>query len=164
VRITRRRQLVLGVLLAGAPASLVKIVVVHHPLIPPPGASAREALRHARRAMDLFSAAGVDLVLSGHMHQTYTGNSEERHPRGRRPVLFVQSGTTTSSRGRGGERHRNTCNWILLDGRTISVSPHAWEPGLGRFVEQSRQPDPGGGVAPSVLAAAATASSGGPAG
>ncbi len=143
-RITLCRLRELGELLAGAPAHLVKVVVVHHPLIPPPGAGSRDVLRHARRAMDLFSAAGVDLVLSGHMHQAYTGSSEEgRYPRGRRPVLVVHSGTTTTSRGRGGERQRNTCNWIRIDGRTISVLPYAWEPALGRFVEQSRQPDPG---------------------
>jgi 3',5'-cyclic AMP phosphodiesterase CpdA len=150
-RITRRRLRELRALLAQAPAHLLKIVVVHHQLIPPPGAGARHVLRHARRAAALFSAAGVDLVLSGHMHQTYAGTTEEHYPRGGRPVLVLHTGTTTSSRGRGGERHRNTCNWIRLDGRTIGVSPHAWEPSLGRFAEQSRHLYPGGSVAPYVL-------------
>jgi 3',5'-cyclic AMP phosphodiesterase CpdA len=162
-RITRRRLHDLEELLAGAPPGLVKVVVVHHPLIPPPGAGAREVLRHARRALNLFSAAGVDLVLSGHMHQAYTGSSGESYlPRGRRPVLVVHSGTTTTSRGRGGERQRNTCNWIRLDGRAIAVSPYAWEPALGRFVEQGRRPDAGVGVAPAVPDGPVAVSSGGP--
>jgi 3',5'-cyclic AMP phosphodiesterase CpdA len=160
-RITLRRQRELGQLLAGAPAHLVKIVVVHHPLIPPPGAGAQEVLRHARRAMDLFSTAGVDLVLSGHMHQAYTGILEGRGPAGRPAVLVVHSGTTTTSRGRGAERQRNTCNWIRLDGGTIDVLPHVWDPELGRFIEQRRQPDPGANALPARLDSPATVSSGG---
>jgi hypothetical protein len=53
-------------------------------------------------------------------------------------VIALQSGTTTSSRGRGAERHRNTCNWIVADGSSMQLSHLRWEPALERFVEQSR--------------------------
>lgn len=167
-RITRRQRRALRQRLAAAPAGVLKVVVVHHPLIPPPGAGHHHVLRHARRAMDALAAAGVDLVLSGHLHQAYAGSSEEHYPqgpRGRRPVLVVHSGTTTSSRGRGVERHRNTCNWIRMDGSTIAVSPYAWEPSLGRFAEQSRHLYPGArGGPPYVLddSLRGAAASGGP--
>jgi len=137
-RITSRRLREVGELLAAAPPGQFRVVVPHHDLIPPPGVSRRRVLANARRAMELFSAAGVDLVLSGHQHQTYIGTSEELYPQGRSPVLVVHSGTTTSSRGRGGERHLNTCNRIEFDARSLTVSHFGWQPGLGRFAEQSR--------------------------
>ena len=69
-----------------------------------PTSARQRVLANAYEAIDLFSAAGVDLILSGHLHQAYIGNSEEFYPRGRPPVVILHSGTTTSSRGRGSER------------------------------------------------------------
>ena len=117
-RIGSRRLREVGELLAAAPGELFKVVVAHHHLIPPPNFGSQRVLGHARRAMRLFAAAGVDLVLSGHQHQTYIGSSEDFYPQGLRPVIIVHSGTTTSSRGRAGERHRNTCNWIEVEARS----------------------------------------------
>ena len=150
-RITSRRLREVGELLAAAPLGQFRVVVPHHDLIPPPGVSRRRVLANARRAMELFSAAGVDLVLSGHQHQTYIGTSEELYPQGRSPVIVVHSGTTTSSRGRGGERHLNTCNRIEFDARSLVVSHFGWQPGLGRFAEQSRHWYPRRLVAPYTL-------------
>lgn len=150
-RVTSRRLREVGELLAAAPPGQFRVVVPHHDLIPPPGVSRRRVLANARRAMELFSAAGVDLVLSGHQHQTYIGTSEELYPRGRSPVIVVHSGTTTSSRGRGGERHRNTCNRIEFDARSLVVSHFGWQPGLDRFAESSRHWFPRRLVSPYTL-------------
>jgi len=150
-RITSRRLREVGELLAAAPPEQFRVVVPHHDMIPPPGGSRRRVLANARRAMELFSAAGVDLVLSGHQHQTYIGTSEELYPQGRPPVIVVHSGTTTSSRGRGGERHLNTCNRIEFDARSLVVSHFGWQPGLGRFAEQSRHWYPRRTIAPYTL-------------
>jgi len=98
----------------------------------------RTLCRGAYEAIDLFSSVGVDLILSGHLHQAYIGNSEEFYPKGRPPVVILHSGTTTSNRGRGGERERNTCNWIAADARSMVVSHHRWHPELDRFAEHSR--------------------------
>ena len=67
-----------------------------------------------RKAEEWLQAAGAKQVwskeptlgLSGHQHQTYIGNSEEFYPKGRPPVVILHSGTTTSSRGRAGEREK----------------------------------------------------------
>lgn len=150
-RITSRRLREVGELLAAAPPGQFRVVVPHHDLVPPPGVSRRRVLGNARRALELFSAAGVDLVLSGHQHQTYIGTSEELYPQGRSPVIVVHSGTTTSSRGRGGERHLNTCNRIEFDARSLVVSHFGWQPGLGRFAEQSRHWYPRRLVSPYTL-------------
>jgi 3',5'-cyclic AMP phosphodiesterase CpdA len=137
-RITLRRLLGLADLFEQAPDHLLKVVVAHHHLIPPPNFGTQRVLANAYEAIDLFSQAGVDLILSGHQHQAYIGNSEEFYPKGRPPVVILHSGTTTSNRGRGGEREKNTCNWVAADERSIAVSHLRWHTELRRFAEHSR--------------------------
>jgi 3',5'-cyclic AMP phosphodiesterase CpdA len=137
-RITLRRLREVADLLAAAPEHLFKVVVAHHHLIPPPSFGSQQVLMNAYEAIDVFSTAGVDLILSGHLHKAYLGNSEEFYPKGRPPVVILHSGTTTSNRGRGSERDKNTCNWIAFDGDMIVVSHYRWHRELGRFSEHSR--------------------------
>jgi 3',5'-cyclic AMP phosphodiesterase CpdA len=137
-RIPLRRLLAMGEKLAATPETVFKVVVAHHHLIPPPNFGTQRVLSNAYDAIDVFSSAGVDLILSGHQHQTYIGNSEEFYPKGRPPVVILHSGTTTSNRGRGFEREKNTCNWIQVDGESMIVSHYRWDAGLGRFAEHSR--------------------------
>jgi 3',5'-cyclic AMP phosphodiesterase CpdA len=137
-RITIRRLLEVEQLLSATPETVFKVVVAHHHMIPPPNFGTQRVLANAYEAIDLFSRAGVDLILSGHLHQAYIGNSEEFYPKGRPPVVILHSGTTTSNRGRGGERERNTCNWIQFDGKSMVVSHYRWHHSLGRFAEHSR--------------------------
>ena len=137
-RIPLRRLLEVEKVLKDTPDAVFKVVVAHHHMIPPPNFGTQHVLANAYEAIDLFSSAGVDLILSGHLHQAYIGNSEEFYPKGRPPVVILHSGTTTSNRGRGGERERNTCNWIQFDGKSMVVSHYRWHHQLGRFAEHSR--------------------------
>lgn len=125
-------------LLSRAPEGAVKIVVAHHQLIPAPRFDSQRVLSNAMEAVSIFADHGVEMVLSGHLHQAYVGNTEAYYPSGRRPVLLLHAGTTTSDRGRGTEKKRNTCNWIRVDDEEVEVSHLGWEPSLGRFVEWSR--------------------------
>ena len=137
-RIKLARLLEVGDLLSRVPETVFKVVVAHHHLIPPPNFGTQTVLSNAYEAIDLFSSVGVDLILSGHLHQAYIGNSEEFYPKGRPPVVILHSGTTTSNRGRAGERERNTCNWIQLDDSSMIVSHYRWHRDLARFAEHSR--------------------------
>jgi 3',5'-cyclic AMP phosphodiesterase CpdA len=137
-RIRPSRLLELRDLLTAAPEHLFKVVIAHHHLIPPPNFGTQRVLRNSREAIDLFSELGVDLILSGHHHLTYIGNSEEFYPKGRAPVVIVHSGTTTSNRGRGAERDKNSCNWIEAEDQSMVVSHLRWHPELERFAEHSR--------------------------
>ncbi len=137
-RLAHRRLREVRRQLEAAPPGVLKVVVAHHHLIPAPGFGSQRVARNAWEAMDLFTGAGVDLVLSGHFHRSYIGNSEEFYPRGRPPVVILHSGTTTSSRGRHSERDKNTCNWVRVERDSMVVSRYQWEPGLGRFAEHSR--------------------------
>jgi 3',5'-cyclic AMP phosphodiesterase CpdA len=137
-RIGLKKLLAVGQVLEEAPGELLKVVVAHHHLIPPPWFGPPRVLTNAYEAMDLFTRVGVDLILSGHLHQSFIGNSEEFYPKGRPPVVILHSGTTTSNRGRAGERDKNTCNWIRSDSDSMVVSHYRWEPSLRRFAEHSR--------------------------
>ena len=137
-RITRSRLREVGELLAQAPPGVTKIIAVHHELIPPPSFGTQRVLRNAYEAGELFSRLDVELVLAGHLHRSYIGSSEAYYPSGRRPFLILHSGTTTSTRGRGCERRRFTCNWIRLDDDELTISHLGWDPDAGRFLEWSR--------------------------
>ena len=137
-RIRPARLEQLARLFEGKPEELFKVVVAHHHLIPPPRFGSQGVLRHAAEAVDLFSRVGVDLILSGHQHQSFIANTEEFYPKGRSPVVILHSGTTTSNRGRGSEKDKNTCYWIELDSELIRISLLRWEPSVRRFAEHSR--------------------------
>jgi len=83
--------------LAALPAGLVRIVVAHHPLLPPEGEVSRQVAGNAARALAAFAAQNVRLVLAGHLHRSYARLSA---PGGSGP-LIVQGGSATSIRLRG---------------------------------------------------------------
>ncbi|RMH16388.1 MAG: hypothetical protein D6696_18175 [Acidobacteria bacterium] len=137
-RIGRRQRRALAARLAAVPAGKAKIVVMHHHLVPAPRYDNQRVLKGAWETVDLLAAHGVELVLGGHQHQTYVASSEAYYPSGRPPVWLIHAGTTTSARGRGCERRRNTCNWIRLDERRLEVSHLGWDEQERRFAVWSR--------------------------
>jgi 3',5'-cyclic AMP phosphodiesterase CpdA len=100
-----------------------RIVVVHHHLAPAPDYERDSPLPGAPGILEAFEAMGVDLVLSGHLHRAYIGNSldvyqgEDRE----RGVVVVQSGTTTSRRGRARERAKQSFNMVRLSRDRMEV-------------------------------------------
>jgi hypothetical protein len=65
----------------------------------------------------------VDLILAGHLHRAYVGNSLDVYSGQDREhgIIIAQCGTSTSRRGRGLEQEKNTFNWIKLDNQTIQI-------------------------------------------
>jgi 3',5'-cyclic AMP phosphodiesterase CpdA len=96
-RVTHRRLARLLARLAALPPELVKIVVAHHPLLPPEGETTPQIAGGARRALAAFAAHGVQLVLAGHLHRAYNRLSAAD---GLSP-LILQGGSATSTRLRG---------------------------------------------------------------
>lgn len=121
-----------------APRDKARIVVIHHPLVPAQRFDNQRVLFGADEMATLLARHGVELVLSGHLHQSFTLTSDAYYP-GRTPAaLLVNSGTSTSRRGRGCERGRSTCNWIQIEDEQAVVSCLDWRTDVARFVEQSR--------------------------
>ncbi len=74
----------------------VKIVVIHHHVVPIPMAGReRNVLSNAGDLLDLFLRYGVDLVLSGHRHYPNVHKAEN--------TLFINAGTLSCSKTRYGD-------------------------------------------------------------
>jgi len=129
-----------------AAAESVRVVVTHHHLAPPPDFEGGNVMPFARRALKRFTGLNVDLILAGHMHRAYIGNSLDFFPGElqRRGIVIVQCGTTTSSRGRGRERFRNTFNLVRVDETIIHVAHHVWVAEMSRFMPISEHRFPRG--------------------
>lgn len=137
-RVRRARLRQVAARLDAAPPGAARVVVVHHELAPAPRFDTRRVLKGARAAVDVFARHGVELVLAGHLHQSYVLPSEAYYPTGGEPFLIVHAGTTTSDRGRGSERGRFTCNWVRVADSEIAVAHLGWDAAARRFAVWSR--------------------------
>ncbi|GIW94184.1 MAG: 3',5'-cyclic-nucleotide phosphodiesterase [Pirellulaceae bacterium] len=113
---------------ADAPPDAVRIIVAHHHFAPAPDYIHDQTMPNARRVIERFVDLGVDMILGGHLHRAYIGNSLDFYPGNHRDrgIIIVQSGTTTSRRGRGREREKNSFNVVELDADLIAVTHYMY--------------------------------------
>ena len=124
----------------GVPEEEMRIVVAHHHFAPPPDWEGADVMPQAKRALDAFTQMKVDMILGGHLHRAYIGNSLDVYAGADREhgIIIVQSGTSTSRRGRAREREKNSLNVLRLDGRTIRVTHYMYFDDVEDFVPTSR--------------------------
>ena len=96
-----------------------RILVAHHPLLPPEQDRAGIVAGGARRALRALSTAGVDLVLAGHLHRSY---ARLETPETAGP-LILQGGSATSTRLRG---EPNAFNWITIEPGKAVIEGMVW--------------------------------------
>lgn len=132
---------------ADVPPGIARIVVAHHHFAPAPDYEGGQVMPGAKRAMALFQRLNVDMVLGGHLHRAYIGNSLDVYPGVAREqgIIIVQSGTTTSRRGRAREREKNSFNLIRVGEDKVRVTHYMYFTELGGFAPISRHifPRPG---------------------
>lgn len=138
------------------PDDVLRVVVAHHHFAPAPDYERDQTMPRAQRALDLFVELGVDLVLGGHLHRGYIGNSLDVYSGANRErgLIIIQCGTTTSRRGRAREREKNSFNLLTVDDDMVHVthymyfseeetfgpvSRHAFPRPGKRFVERPRE-------------------------
>ncbi|CAN5690883.1 metallophosphoesterase [soil metagenome] len=123
-----------------APPDAARIVVTHHHFAPAPDYEGGEVMPRAKRAIDCFSDIGVELILGGHLHRAYVGNSLDVYPGRDREhgIIIVQSGTTTSRRGRAREREKNSLNVIRVGEDRVRVTHYMYFDELLGFAPVSR--------------------------
>jgi 3',5'-cyclic AMP phosphodiesterase CpdA len=119
----------------GAAGTRHKIVVTHHPFIPPPNDHGIALVGRAAAAIPLLDACNVDLLLAGHLHQGYAGDVRAHYPAARRAVIAAQAGTATSGRTRG---EANAYNWIQLDRQVISLEVRTWNGARFETLKETR--------------------------
>jgi hypothetical protein len=106
------------------PPSVVKVLVTHHPFLPPPGDPSPPLVGRAAEALQAAEAAGVDLVIAGHLHHGYTGDVRTHHGDIRRAIVVAQAGTATSHRVRN---EPNSYNVIRLSLERLGFSLRLWD-------------------------------------
>lgn len=126
--------------LQGVPDDELRIVVAHHHFAPPPDWEGGDVMPKAKRALDAFTEMRVDLVMGGHLHRAYIGSSLDVYAGADREhgIVIVQSGTTTSRRGRAREAEKNSLNVVRMDGDTIRVTHYMYFEDAGGFLPTSR--------------------------
>lgn len=137
--------------LQGAPDGALKVLACHHPLIEMIGAPMTGEVKRGRAAAHIFAEAGVDLVMTGHVHVPFALPIDLSD----RCSYAVGCGTL-SLRERGARPGFNSVEW---DEREIHITAMAWT-GL-RFDAQrtwSLQRRPTKRPRPSQKAAAETVS------
>ena len=137
--------------LAALPRHVFRIVVGHHPFMPPPWDAEARLVGRADEALDAFRRHGVGLTLAGHLHRHYSRFAEApetgiepglvsvdrgtvRAGGGR--LLAVQAGSATSTRLRGNEP--NAYNRIVIEDGRATVSVRVW---TGSAFEDAREDD-----------------------
>jgi 3',5'-cyclic AMP phosphodiesterase CpdA len=132
---------------ADAPPGIPRILVAHHHFAPAPDYEGGQVMPGAKRAMEQFQELGIDIIMGGHLHRAYIGNSLDLYPgkQRQRGVIIVQSGTSTSQRGRAREREKNSFNLVRLSEDKVRVTHYMFFAELGGFAPISRHifPRPG---------------------
>jgi 3',5'-cyclic AMP phosphodiesterase CpdA len=122
------------------PEGVSRIVVAHHHFAPAPDYEGGQVMPHAKRAIDRFADLRVEMVLGGHLHRAYIGNSLDVYPGEDREhgIIIVQSGTSTSRRGRAREREKNSLNIIRIADERIRITHYMYFDELSGFAPISR--------------------------
>jgi 3',5'-cyclic AMP phosphodiesterase CpdA len=124
-----------------------RVVVAHHHFAPAPDYEKAEVMPNARAALDRFTAMRVDLILGGHLHRGYIGNSLDVYAGADSDhgIIIIQSGTTTSRRGRAREAEKNSFNVVVVGSGDVRVTHFMYFESAGGFepISEHRFPRPG---------------------
>ncbi len=104
--------------------SIFKIIVTHHPFIPPPGDPGIKLVGRSAKALQIIDKCSVDLLLAGHLHHGYSGDVRPFYPSQNSSIISAQAGTAISNRTR---EEPNAFNLIEVGKTHITISVKEWD-------------------------------------
>lgn len=119
---------------------ILRVVVMHHHLVPAPTFERTLPLPGAKHILEAMNRMRVDVVLAGHLHRAYIGHSLDVYAGKDREhgIIIIQCGTTTSRRGRGLEREKNSFNLVTLSTENIGVDHYHYDENKAHFTAVSK--------------------------
>ena len=123
-----------------------RVLVVHHNLVSPPGYTTAPPLPEADRILAFLQGLEVDLILSGHIHQTclaWSGSTLPGPGPGEAGMPVVLAGTASSSRGRGKEVGRNSINLVRVEQWGVEATAYLYSQDAGCFLPGEGRRYPG---------------------
>ena len=103
---------------------LFKVLVTHHAFLPPMDSPYAPLVGRGTQAVEALEPCGLDLLLAGHIHRSYTGDVQSHYVTVKRSIIVAQAGTATSRRTRG---EKNTYDRVMIDPPGICFDRYAWD-------------------------------------
>lgn len=99
-----------------------RVLVAHHPFVLPVNRPERERVEGAAEAVPALERAGLEVILSGHLHITYTSDTAGFRS-GDRAIVAVHAGTCMSTRRRG---ESNSYNRLTIEEHRLDIRQRIW--------------------------------------
>jgi len=126
-RVTSLELLQISEGFSGVPADALRVLVVHHVMKQFGALDTHDVMLRGAEALTSARDAGVDLVLSGHLHIPASEKVGDDGP------VIVAAGTTTSTRGRASFKKTNSYNLIEITEDVIQIRRKTFDPDADRF-------------------------------
>lgn len=113
--------------------SRLRIVAAHHPTAVVLSSDRENLVKNAKAAIETWSAAGMDLVLGGHIHYPFMAPLKGHYPQINTQAWVIQAGTAVSRRVRN--QKSNSFNRIVIEDKreTVRIEQWSYQMDAGRF-------------------------------